>query len=126
VTFRVLDVWKGDAASQIVLTFAGGTVGDRTLRIDGIPEFEPRARDILFVDPAEGASPLIGFMHGRFRVVDDRASGVQRVLTFDGRPLIATEALGRAVPPSLDQRLFRALSVDEFRGRVSDALMGLP
>lgn len=126
VTFRVLDAWKGERAAQIVLTFLGGTVGNRTLRIEGVPMFRPGDRDVLFVDAAGGASPLVGFMHGRFPVVRDSVTGTERVLTFDGQPLLTTAALGRAALPSLDQRLFRALSIDELRNLVDDQLRAAP
>lgn len=126
VTFRVLDAWKGERVAQLELTFLGGTVGDRTLRIDGMPTFRPGDRDVLFVDASDGASPLVGFMHGRFPVVRDSVTGTERVLTFDGRPLLTTVALGRAALPSLDQRLFRALSIDELRNLVDDQLRAVP
>jgi len=126
VTFRVLDAWKGERVAQLVLTFLGGTVGNRTLRIDGVPAFTPGDRDVLFVDAAGGASPLVGFMHGRFPVIRDSVTGTERVLTFDGRPLLTTAALGRAPLPSLDQRLFRALSIDELRNLVDDQLRVIP
>ena len=66
------------------LEFLGGTIGDSTMDVIGMPKFTVGQRSVLFVSSSRAASPLVGFMHGRFRVERDSA-GVDRVRTHDGR-----------------------------------------
>jgi hypothetical protein len=90
VTFDVARVLKGQVGLRTQLRFLGGTIGDRTLEVSGMPEFRVGDRDVLFVLPGRNAaSPLVGFWHGRFRVVRDEATGEQRLRTHDGHPVIA-------------------------------------
>lgn len=94
VTFRVSDVWKGTLGPVTQLEFLGGTVGDVSMVVAGMPTFTLGQRDVLFVgSTARAISPLIGFMHGRMRVERD-GSGVERVRTFDGQPLGSVAQIG--------------------------------
>jgi hypothetical protein len=87
VTFKVEDVWKGAAGSVTQLEFMGGTVGEMTMEVVGMPEFHHGQRSVLFVSgQAKSVSPLVGFFHGRMRVEKD-PYGVDRVRTYDGRSL---------------------------------------
>lgn len=87
VTFRVSDVWKGTVGPVTQLEFLGGTIGEVSMVVAGMPTFSLGQRDVLFVGTtARAISPLVGFMHGRMRVERD-GSGVERVRTFDGQPL---------------------------------------
>ena len=49
VTFRVDETYKGEAAAQQTLEFFGGTVGDTTQSIPGVPQFEVGQSTVLFV-----------------------------------------------------------------------------
>jgi len=101
VTFRVEDVWKGQVGTVTQLEFLGGTVGDTTMVISGMPTFRIGQRDLLFVSPtARSVSPLVGFMYGRMRVERDTASKVDRVRTYDGQALGSVAQIGpqRATP----------------------------
>jgi hypothetical protein len=93
VTFRVEDVWKGAAGVVTQLEFLGGTIGETTMEVVGMPTFRLGQRDVLFVSGARAVSPLVGFMHGRMRVERDHA-GVDRVRTHDGRSLGSTAQIG--------------------------------
>lgn len=87
VTFRVEDVWKGRVGTVTQLEFLGGTIGETTMEVLGMPTFREGQRTVLFVSPeARSASPLVGFWHGRMRVEKD-PNGVDRVRTHDGRSL---------------------------------------
>jgi hypothetical protein len=101
VTFRVEDVWKGSVGAMTQLEFLGGTLDGMTLDVVGMPNFTAGQRDVLFVgDTVKTMSPLVGFMHGRFRVERDLASGVDRVRTHDGRSLPDVGEIGANRPPS--------------------------
>lgn len=103
VTFRIEDVWKGNLGVVTQLEFMGGEIGDIGMRVEGSPAFRLGQRDVLFVgSTVRAVSPLVGFMHGRMRVERDTLSGVDRVRTFDGRPLGSVAQIGpQRTAPSL-------------------------
>ena len=95
VSFKVDEVWKGSVGPMTRLEFLGGTIGDVTLDVDGVPRFAVGQRDVLFVSAdVRAISPLVGFMFGRLRVNRD-ASGLDRVRGFDGRALASVAEIGR-------------------------------
>jgi hypothetical protein len=81
VTLEVADSVKGDAGTTYTLRMLGGTVGDTTMAISDAPNFAVGERTILFVEN-NGTQfvPLVGIMHGRFRVQQDAARGGDVVL----------------------------------------------
>jgi len=97
VTFRVEDVWKGTVGAVTQLEFLGGTIGETTMEVIGMPTFRVGQRSVLFVASGRHVSPLVGFMHGRMRVERDVA-GVDRVRTHDGRSLGAVAQIGPLRP----------------------------
>jgi hypothetical protein len=122
VTFAIERTLKGEARVQRTLEFLGGTVGDDTLTVAGMPEFRVNDRDVLFVrDSGRPASPIVGFAHGRFRVVRDSTFGGETIRTFDGRPLASLADVGNPRPPALIRPL-RVLSLDEFLREIDAAV----
>ena len=100
VTFKVEEVWKGAVGAVTQLEFLGGTIGDTTMEVVGMPTFREGQRSVLFVSPeVRAASPLVGFWHGRMRIERD-PNGVDRVRTYDGRSLGDPSEVG-AQPPEL-------------------------
>lgn len=59
-------------------------------------------------DSGRSASPLVGFMFGRFRVIRDARSGAETSRTHDGRPLGARRATLARTPSPLMILLLRA------------------
>ncbi len=100
VTFRVEDVWKGSAGVVTQLDFLGGTIGETTMEVVGMPTFRVGQRDVLFVAAERAVSPLVGFMHGRMRVERDYF-GVDRVRTSEGRSLGSVNQLGPQRPSQM-------------------------
>jgi hypothetical protein len=93
-TFKVEDVWKAASGAVTQLEFLGGTVGEMTMEVVGMPKFREGQRSVLFVSgEAKAVSPLVGFWHGRMRVEKD-PYGVDRVRTYDGRSLGNPEQVG--------------------------------
>jgi hypothetical protein len=119
VTFAIERTIKGPIYAERSLEFLGGTVGDDTLRVSGMPEFHIGDRDVLFVsDSGRPASPLVGFMYGRFRVLRDVRSGVEVVRTHDGRPLASVDEVGnRNAPATVAPR--RTLDLEGFLDAVA-------
>ena len=122
VTFSIERTLKGESRVQRTLEFLGGTVGEDTLTVVGIPEFRMNDRDVLFVrDTGRPASPLVGFSYGRFRVVRDATFGTDVIRTFDGRPLASLNDVGNANPPAFF-RPARVLSLDEFLREIDSSV----
>jgi hypothetical protein len=118
VTVSIEQTLKGPTYAERSLEFLGGTVGEDTLRVDGMPEFQVGERAVLFLNEAgRPASPVVGFMYGWFRIVQDPATGVDMIRTHDGRPLASTEDVGnqRPVPRRAPAR---TLSLLEFSREV--------
>lgn len=120
VTVAIEQTLKGPEYAQRSFEFLGGTVGDDTLRVEGMPQFAVGDRDVLFINEmGRPASPLVGFMYGRFRIVRDPRSGADMVRTYDGRPLAGTEDVGNARPPARVAPA-RTLSLTDFVGAIRD------
>jgi len=98
VEFERQEVLKGQAGASVTLQFLGGTVGDTTLEIAGVPKFKSGDREILFVE-GNGVQfcPLVGVFHGKFGVRKDEKTGREIVLMHNGKPL---RDLGRLAPVS--------------------------
>ena len=112
VTLKVEDAIKGNPDSTVTLRMLGGTVGSETMEVSDAPKFKVGDRDILFVEN-NGTQfvPLVGIMHGRFRVKKD-AAGQDAVFTNEGSPLSNVGELGKdEVAPSAS----RAISAQEFK-----------
>jgi hypothetical protein len=112
VTLRVEDAIKGKPGSTVTLRMLGGTVGGETMEVTDAPKFKVGDRDILFVEN-NGTQfvPLVGIMHGRFRVKKD-AAGQDAVFTNEGSPLSDVSKLGKNEEPT---SAGRPMSKQEFR-----------
>ena len=86
VTLSVINTLKGAPPNPYVLRIMGGIVGDTTLEIDGVPKFKVGDRTLLFVEN-NGTQfvPLVGIMHGYFKVARDPRSGEEVILNTMGR-----------------------------------------
>lgn len=91
VDFVPETVVKGEPTLPVAsYRFAGGTIGSRTLRVVGMPEFELDARYVLFANAkVDRICPVIGWWQGRY-VVETDARG-DYVCDSDGRPVYGLE-----------------------------------
>ncbi len=118
VTFRIDDPVKGQLGTQTSLEFLGGTVGEYTMSVAEMPQFNIGDRDMLFVGNRNAASPLVGFMYGRFRIAYD-ARGIETIQTYDGLALTSgptagpTQTSPRVGPTALSQ--FREAVLERLR-----------
>ncbi len=125
VTFEVLDVIKGSyAASAVEISFLGGSVNDVTLRVANLSLPKTGATGIFFVESLtrQQVHPLYGWSQGYIAIASD-SRGVRRVMTKDGRPIIAVDPRKQhALPPRiLSTGAARGLLVEP-AGRLSDAM----
>ena len=125
VTFAIERTLKGPTYAERSLAFLGGTVGDDTLHVSGMPQFHVGDRDVLFVADSGGpASPLVGFWYGRFRVQRDAPTGVDMIRTHDGRPLASLDEVGNPSRAATVAPL-RTLSLNDFLGAVDARVRAL-
>jgi hypothetical protein len=116
VTFAISDSLKGGLLTQTTLEFLGGTVGETTLEVSGMPAFNVGDRDVLFVGRRNAVSPVVGFAHGRFRIARETSSGTDSVRRYDGRPLPTTAAISRPAGAALAGT--RSLTLASFRDQI--------
>ena len=122
VTVSIERTLKGPTYAERSFEFLGGTIGDETLSVAGMPEFHVGDRDVLFISEAgRPASPLVGFMYGRFRIMGDSRTGVDMVRTHDGRPLASTNEVGNVRPPAFVAPP-RTLSLADFVREIGDTV----
>jgi hypothetical protein len=122
VTFKVLRTLKGELGAQTQLEFLGGTVGEYRMEIPGMPKFRVGDEDVLFVDErGQPVSPVVGFMHGRFRVLEDPGTRRRSVARHNFEPLAEVKDIGAATPaPRVSSA--RALSLAAFEDEIARAL----
>jgi len=67
VDVTVVDCWKGTAApgSHLQIVQPGGTVGELTMRIDGLPHFDPGERALLFLRGKAERTSVVGMAQGK-------------------------------------------------------------
>ena len=88
VTFAIREPVLGVAPALLTLEFLGGTVGELTMDVDGMPAFAIGRSEILFVqNNGLQICPLVGMAHGRFRVARDTVTGVDFVRRDNGAAL---------------------------------------
>lgn len=127
VTFRILRLVKGTspAPSELTLPFLGGELDGQGMRVEGMPRFTVGQTDILFVSDATGAhfSPLVGLMHGRYRVLTDPATARAYLARNDGTPLESENDVqlpqSASSPANRFKSIARALSPEAFEARIS-------
>jgi hypothetical protein len=99
VTFRVEDVFKGDAPSHVVLEFLGGSLDEYEFRVSEMTDFAIGDRDVLFLESREQRpSPLVGMNYGRFAVMRDGVRGIDTIADFAGQPLVSLQQIGAPEP----------------------------
>lgn len=130
VRFNVRKVLKGSADATLELSFLGGEVDGQGMRVQGMPEFRVGQHDLLFVGDRGGvrACPLVGLMHGRYRVVTDPATGRDTVARNDRIPLESVHDVQLPqdgnVLVNRTKSITRALSLADFEQSVSTAVAG--
>lgn len=99
VTFAVDEPIKGEPGSAYTIRMLGGTVDGETLEVTDAPKFKKGDRDIVFVENnGKQFIPLVGIMHGRYRVSKNKQTGEETLLTNNGHPLSDVNQLGKDDP----------------------------
>lgn len=102
VEFNVEQMHKGAAAKDLRLEFLGGTVGEDTMEVQGVPKFRAGERVILFSENnGRQFCPLVGIHHGKLVIERDARSGSDVVLRHDRQPISSASDIGADGTPPL-------------------------
>jgi len=130
VELEVLEVIAGAPPKPLVLVMLGGRIGERTLVVEGAPQFAVGDEDILFVS-GNGRTiyPLYGLMHGRYPVLREAQSGRAYVARSNGLPLRDPAEVSLPVPTGPAAEIARrlassadALTPETFAAQIKAAL----
>jgi hypothetical protein len=120
-SFEVEDSWKGapsGAAQQVMVRLLGGSVGNLTSTVSGVPRFHPGEEAILFLErTTRGDFSIVSWVQGTFRIRREARSGAETVAQD-------TAAFDTYDPATrqFDAEGIRNLSVAALRMRVQSAL----
>jgi hypothetical protein len=117
-SFDVEETWRGSAAARITVRLLGGSMGDITSHVSGVPRFTAGEDVVLFLQPtARGDFSIVSWEQGTFRIHQD-ASGTQALVTQDTASYATFDAATRRFLPAG----VRNMQLDRFRARVQAAL----
>lgn len=124
VAIRVLDVLKGAPGGSIELRILGGTVGDVTLQVSGVPKFKVGERNLFFIEGnGEIFCPLVAVPHGYYPVARRASDGAEIVLRSNGEPLedvaeVVEELHSHAKAHGARGDVGHAMSLSDFKSRI--------
>jgi hypothetical protein len=82
-SFTVEETWRGDEPNQITVRLLGGSLGDITSYVSGVPRFLPGEDVVLFLEPTKrGDFSVVSWEQGTFRIRRD-GSGAPALVTQD-------------------------------------------
>ncbi len=85
-TIDVQETIKGTASRSIELTTIGGTIGEITLHVAGMPSFRNDENAVVFVESTGPVSTIVGLSQGKFSVKNGEVTNTIGGLEFpDGR-----------------------------------------
>jgi hypothetical protein len=121
VTLAVVDGWKGGLSPGTRLTVLqpGGTVGDITTTVDGMPRFVAGERTLVFLHGPPDRATVVGLTQGKRPLRRDPASGRWMVRGADraGADFVRLRPAGPA--PAAPVADSRERPLDELRAQVS-------
>lgn len=126
VTVSIERALKGAAQESITLEFLGGTIGEESMEVSGVPRFAVGERGIVFVQKnGQQFCPLVRLAHGTYRIEQDAVAGREFVARANRAPLHdVTEVelpLADATAPAVraaQADTTRALSPAAFEARI--------
>jgi len=107
-TIDVQETIKGTPARTVELTTIGGTIGDLTLHVAGMPVFDTDENAVVFMEKSGAYSTIVGLGQGKFTVMNGEVSNNISGLEFpDGGAARATRmslaTFRRQIKLSLDR-----------------------
>ncbi|HVR64463.1 MAG TPA: hypothetical protein VMU50_21330 [Polyangia bacterium] len=100
IKLSVVEAWKGSAtpATRITIVQPGGTVGDITMVVFGMSQFQPGERALLFLRGTMGAAAVVGMTQGKRPVTRDLATGKWMAQGPDRSGVVFTRPVGSGDP----------------------------
>ncbi len=120
VQLQVVEAWKGGLppGTRLTVLQPGGTVGDITTTVDGMPRFAPGERTLVFLHGPPDRATVVGLTQGKRPMRREPASGRWMVRGPDraGADFIRPPAVpSTAAPPVVDSR---ERPLDDLRAQV--------
>ena len=84
-TIDVQETIKGQSSHNIEVTTIGGTIGDLTLHVAGMPSFRDGEDAVVFVENTGSVSTVVGLSQGKFAVRNGEVANSVGGLEFTGR-----------------------------------------
>lgn len=127
VTFVTRSAITGAVPGEFTLEFLGGTVGEQSMTVVGMPQFFVGQRDVVFVEKTTGQiCPLVTLGHGRYRVYTDASSPTPLIARDNGVPLEDVSEVELPMPDSanligaLSRQKRQPLTLDAFVARIRE------
>jgi len=112
------DVWKGAPSSRLAIRLLGGSVGNITSTVSGVPRFRAGEDLVLFLEPTKlGDFSIESWEQGTFRIRRDARSG-EALVTQD----TASNATFDPKTRTYESTGIRGVTLDAFRTQVVAAL----
>lgn len=117
VTVSIDRALKGPVQETITLEFLGGTIGEESMEVSGVPTYRIGERGILFVQRnGQQFCPLVRLAHGTYRIEQDAAAGREFVARANRAPLNDVAEVGLPLADaSLTLPALRATQADTTR-----------
>jgi hypothetical protein len=122
-TFDVEESWSGPPGTrQIAVRLLGGSLGNISSRVSGIPRFQPGEDTVLFLEPSRnGDFAIVSWQQGTFRIRQNAAMGAEIVVQDTASVLTYDPGSRRFEAAGI-----RAMALADFRSRVVAALGASP
>jgi hypothetical protein len=117
--FTVEQHLKGNASSQVTVVTVGGTVGDTTQAVSGMPRFTPGREALLFLEPSRtGDLQVVGMALGHFTIVMNSRTGRREAV----RSLAGLDFVGSDTKSTSREILPGRLTLDDLTARIQQLL----
>jgi hypothetical protein len=125
IELSVVESWKGGAqpASHITVVQPGGTVGDISMTVFGMPQFTVGERVLVFLRGTTGAAGVVGMAQGKLPMTRDASSGKWTVGIANSAGLERVPLKGKT---GASTTVESPRSLDEMRGHVQQILKAQP
>ena len=119
-SFETEETWSGSAPSQISVRLLGGSVGNFTSTVSGVPRFSPGEEVVLFLEntPRDDFS-IVSWEQGTFRIRRDARTGAEFAVQDTAAFPVFDPATRRFETIGMHH-----LPMATFRSRVDTALRG--
>jgi len=119
--FRVLETWRGSPPPVITVRLLGGTVGNVTSTVSGVPRFNAGEDVVLFLgSTARGDYSVVSWAQGTFRIRHDTRQAAETV-SQDTAALSTFNAANHR----FEARGLRNVPLETFRAQVKTEIRSL-